>query len=150
MKCRIYDLLNFASEESTHRATGVAQGNLNDYIGRLVRDEYDLEGTAESTEQKVGWIRDGAGDRFDELELEIAAYFTVVTDQRDATLAKMAPGMGLEPDALGTHPHGLIGSIDSICDQLVERRERFGISYVTFSGRAAASVVPVVERLAGT
>jgi hypothetical protein len=58
--------------------------------------------------------------------------------------------MGLDPEALGAHPHGLIGSVESICDQLVERRERYGISYVTFSGRAASSVVPVVERLAGT
>jgi hypothetical protein len=58
--------------------------------------------------------------------------------------------MGLQPEELGVHPHGLIGPVESICEQLNERRERYGISYVTFSARAAASVLPVVERLAGT
>ena len=131
------------------READIVSLNFNNASGKLGPDGFGSS-TAELTEQKVGWIREGAGARFDDLELEIAAYFTVVTDQRDETLAKMAPGMGLAPDDLGAHPHGLIGSVDSICDQLVERRERYGISYVTFSGRAAASILPVVARLAGT
>jgi len=131
------------------READIVSLNFNNSSGKLGPDGFGSS-TAELTEQKVAWIRDGAGERFDEVELEIAAYFTVVTDQRDETLAKMAPGMGLAPDDLGAHPHGLIGSVESICDQLVERRERYGISYVTFSARAAASIVPVVARLAGT
>ncbi len=79
-----------------------------------------------------------------------AAYFTVVTDDRDGTLAKMAPMFGLEPEVFAEHPHALIGSVDSICDQLVERRETYGISYVTFAGRMVDAVAPIVERLAGT
>ena len=38
--------------------------------------------TAELTKQKIDWIRAGAGDRFDDLEIEIGGYFTVVTDDR--------------------------------------------------------------------
>ena len=111
--------------------------------------------TAELTAQKIDWIRAGAEQRtdgrgFDDIEIEIGAYFTVVTDQRDATLGQMAPMFALEPDQLAEHPHALIGSVDTICDQLVERRETYGISYVTFGGSAAESVAPVVERLAGT
>jgi probable F420-dependent oxidoreductase len=106
--------------------------------------------TAELTAQKVGWIRDGAGDRFDDIEIEIGAYFTVVTDERDATLAKMAPMFALEPEQFADHPHALIGSVDSICDQIVERRETYGISYVTFGASAVHAVAPIVERLAGT
>ncbi len=44
----------------------------------------------------------------------------------------------------------LIGSVDSICDQLIERRETYGISYVTFAARMVDAVAPIVERLAGT
>lgn len=106
--------------------------------------------TAELTAQKIDWIRAGAGDRFDDLELEIAGYFTVVTDDRDDTLSKMAPMFGLEPDVFAQHPHALIGSVESICDQLVERRETYGISYITFAGRMVDAVAPIVERLAGT
>ena len=106
--------------------------------------------TAELTAQKIDWIRAGAGDRFDRLEIEIGAYFTVVTDQREATLAKMAPMFEMTPEQFAVHPHALIGSVDSICEQLVERRETYGISYVTFGGSAVESVAPIVERLTGT
>jgi probable F420-dependent oxidoreductase len=106
--------------------------------------------TADLTAQKIDWVKAGAGDRFDEIEIEIGAYFTVVSPDREDTMAKMAPMFGLSPEEFGEHPHALIGSVDQICDQLVERRERYGISYVTFSASALESVAPVVERLAGT
>ncbi len=106
--------------------------------------------TAELTAQKIDWIRAGAGDRFDQIEIEIGAYFTVVTDQREATLSKMAPMFEMTPEQFSVHPHALIGSVDSICDQLVERRDTYGISYVTFGGSAVESVAPIVERLTGT
>ena len=106
--------------------------------------------TAEQTKRKIEWIRDGAGDRFDEVEIEIAGYFTVVTDDRAGTIAQMAPMLGLEPDALERHPHALIGTVDAICEQLVQRREEFGISYVTVGSAVAPVFAPVVERLAGT
>jgi alkanesulfonate monooxygenase SsuD/methylene tetrahydromethanopterin reductase-like flavin-dependent oxidoreductase (luciferase family) len=106
--------------------------------------------TADLTRQKIGWIREGAGDRFDELEIEIGAYFTIVTDDRATTLDRMAPMLGLTADELGVHPHGLVGSVDSICEQLQERRETYGISYITFGLDALDSVGPIVDRLAGT
>ncbi|MGI9645054.1 MAG: TIGR03621 family F420-dependent LLM class oxidoreductase [Ilumatobacteraceae bacterium] len=106
--------------------------------------------TADLTDQKIGWVRDGAGDRFDQLEIEIGAYFTIVADDREGTLTKMAPMFGLEPEQFGEHPHALVGSVDSICDQLVERRERYGINYVTFGSSVLPAVAPIVERLAGT
>jgi probable F420-dependent oxidoreductase len=105
--------------------------------------------TAEITAEKIGWIKAGAGERFADLEIEIGAYFTVVTDQRDATLEKMAPMLGLTPEQFGEHPHALVGSVDAICDQLEARREQYGISYVTFGSTAVDAVAPVVERLSG-
>ncbi len=50
-RCRVYDLLNFASEIATHRATVDARTRLQAYIGSLISDEYDLEGTAEKVPQ---------------------------------------------------------------------------------------------------
>lgn len=46
-KCRVYDLLNFASEMGTHHATAKSNRLLQAYIGTLISDEYDLEGTGE-------------------------------------------------------------------------------------------------------
>lgn len=45
-KCRVYDLINFASELATHHAGPQAHRQLQAYIGNLISDEFDLEGTA--------------------------------------------------------------------------------------------------------
>ncbi len=47
-RCRVYDLMNFASEMATHHATTGARRTLQAFIGSLISEEYDLEGTAES------------------------------------------------------------------------------------------------------
>src|SRR5262249_32647936 len=44
--CKVYDLLNFASELATHRADEAGNRTLQAFIGELVSGEYDLEGTA--------------------------------------------------------------------------------------------------------
>ena len=108
--------------------------------------------TAERTAEKISWIRAGAGDRFDRLELEIGGYFTVVTADgagRDVAAERMGGAFGLTAAEMLDHPHALIGTVDEICDRLVERRERYGISYVTFGASVMEAVAPVVERLTG-
>jgi probable F420-dependent oxidoreductase len=105
--------------------------------------------TAELTMQKIGWVKEGAGARFDQIEIEIAAYFTIVTPDGDGTRAKMAPMFGMTPEVLAEHPNALIGSVDEICDRIVERREKFGISYVSFGASVIDAVAPVIDRLAG-
>lgn len=47
-KCRVYDLLNFSSEVATHHATAIGAMKMQAYLGTLISDEYDLEGTAEN------------------------------------------------------------------------------------------------------
>jgi probable F420-dependent oxidoreductase len=106
--------------------------------------------TASLTEQKLGWIKDGAGDRFADIELEIGAYFTAVTDDRTAGLEKYATAMGMTTDAVAEHPHALIGSVEAICDTLRERRDRYGISYITVGKANLEAFAPIVARLSGT
>jgi probable F420-dependent oxidoreductase len=105
--------------------------------------------TAAVQEQKLAWVRAGAGDRFADLELEIGGYLTVVTDAGEATAAAMAARFGIEPADLLAHPHALIGSVDTICDELERRRQAYGISYVTVGEAVADAFAPVVERLTG-
>lgn len=45
--CKVYDLINFASEIATHSSTAYGGRQLQAYIGDLVTDEYDLEGTCD-------------------------------------------------------------------------------------------------------
>jgi hypothetical protein len=45
--CKVYDLLNFASEVATHHASEAGNRTMQAYIGELISGEYDLEGTAD-------------------------------------------------------------------------------------------------------
>jgi probable F420-dependent oxidoreductase len=130
------------------READIVSLNFNNSSGKLGAEGIGSS-TAEHTDQKIQWIRNGAGDRFDQIEIEIAAYFTVVTPDGAGTRAKMAPMFGMTPEVFAEHPNVLIGSVDEICDRIVERRERFGISYTSFGASVMDSVIPVVERLSG-
>ena len=106
-------------------------------------------GMAESTAEKLGWIREAAGDRFDEIELSITIFLAVVTDDRDSMAAGVSSGLGMEPSDILAMPHFLIGTVDQIAEDIRERRERYGISYVIVPGEVGDTFAPVVERLAG-
>jgi len=105
--------------------------------------------TMDATQQKLAWVREGAGDRFDDLELELAAYFVAIGADPGAELAAMADRFGVSPAELRNHPHALIGSVDEVCDRLVERRERLGFSNVNVAQRRLEQFAPVVARLSG-
>jgi probable F420-dependent oxidoreductase len=106
--------------------------------------------TGAETDRKVAVIREAAGDRADDIELQVRVHIAAVTDDRTGMAHALAPALGIEPDAAMESPHAVVGSIDQICDQLVERRERWGISYLGLSVDAVDGFAPVVARLAGT
>ena len=108
------------------------------------------DGTPASTDRKVAWVRDAAGERADEIELQVRVHLAMVTDDREAMVAELAPAFGLTPSEAGETPHALVGSVDQICAQLVERRERWGISYLGLSQDQLEPFAPVIARLAGT
>ena len=107
-------------------------------------------GSAEATAEKIGWIREAAGARFDGLELNVTVFMTAVRDDREAFAERIAGGFGLTPAEVVRSPHVLVGSVDYIVDELQRRREEFGFSYVVFSGDVFEQTAPIVKRLAGT
>jgi len=106
-------------------------------------------GLAEATDEKLSWIKDAAGERLDEIELGVWTLVANVTDDRDSVASMLAPSMGLEPSEVLAIPHLMIGTLDQIAEDLVARRERYGISHIVVPGDAADALAPVVERLAG-
>lgn len=105
--------------------------------------------TADETKKKIDWIKAGAGSRFDDLEIEVGAYFTFVMDDAAPVLGNFAAMFGLSPEEMAAHPHALFGDVDAICDELQRRRDAYGISYVTVGDSALEAFAPVVERLNG-
>ena len=106
-------------------------------------------GSAAATAEKIGWIREGAGPRFEELELNVTVFVTAVTEDRAAFAERIAGGFALTPAEVLESPHVLVGSVDQIVDDLQRRREEFGFSYVVFSGDLYEQTAPIVKRLAG-
>jgi probable F420-dependent oxidoreductase len=130
------------------RLADIVSINFDNSSGRLGSTSVMSSGAAE-TERKLGWIRDGAGDRFDAIEIEIGAYFVGVGDDASGQLKAMASRFGVAPEEFASHPHALFGSVDRICDTLRERRERYGVSYVTVAQRHLDEFAPVVAALSG-
>ena len=131
------------------RQADIVSLNFNNSTGKLGGASVAGSGL-DMTREKIGWVHDGAGDRFDQIELEIGAYFVAVGDDIAPQIAPMAGRYGVSPDELLRHPHGLFGSVAEICDTLVARREQLGISYVTIAQRNMDEFAPVVAALAGT
>jgi probable F420-dependent oxidoreductase len=106
--------------------------------------------TPQSTSRKVAWVREAAGERFDEIELNALIGFAHVTDDPMSIAAAMAPNFGIPPDEALHVPLILAGTVESICDELRWRRDEWGFSYVGFDMGSWEAMAPVVARLAGT
>jgi len=112
--------------------------------------------TLAATEEKIGWIRAAAGDRFDQLELNVYPSQSpiIVTDRARPEAVKLArrleqrTGISISPDELLESPHIFIGSINGLAEKLTELRERLGISSVMVG--EPHELAPLVERLAGS
>jgi len=131
------------------RLADIVSINFNNAGGKLGGASVASSGAGE-TAAKIEWIKTGAGDRFEQLEIEIGAYFVAVGDTADAQLEAIAGRFGVPPAEFASHPHALFGSVEQICDTLVERRERYGVSYVTVAQRHLEEFAPVVAALTGT
>jgi probable F420-dependent oxidoreductase len=136
-------ILTVAAEQAdivgvnTSLASGEKGGDL---ASQATFDHYD---------RCLAWVRDAAGDRFGSLELQIAAFaVTVVSSSRAA--ARTATMLGFGGETALDLPIVLIGTVDELCERLIERRERWGFSNVVVPGEAMETFAPVVARLAGT
>jgi probable F420-dependent oxidoreductase len=108
------------------------------------------DATAEATDRKVGWVREAAGDRFDDLELNSLMFACIRTDDRAGTAEMMAGLFGISPAEVLEVPHALMGTVDEMVDDLEARRDRWGFSYHVVQQDAMDAIAPVVARLAGT
>jgi len=104
----------------------------------------------ERIDEKVEWVRAGAGDRFDQLEINAWLAFAEGTDDTATVADAIATLFETEAATLLSSPLVLIGSVAEIEDRLHERRERWGYSYHVIPGDRAREFAPVVKRLTAT
>ena len=112
--------------------------------------------TVQAAAEKLAWVREAAGERYERLELNAypSQFPSVITDHARAEATERAAaitaraGAPISADELLASPHQFIGTVDALCEKLVELRERLGIS--SFMLGDVDEMAPVVERLAGT
>jgi alkanesulfonate monooxygenase SsuD/methylene tetrahydromethanopterin reductase-like flavin-dependent oxidoreductase (luciferase family) len=133
----------------------VATGTTPD--GRLRLSDMTMEKTIE----RVDRIRQAAGDRFDEIELNWTIATIVITDDREATaeMALAALDQGYPPniamdvklsvDDILASPYLAFGSFEQIADQIREVRRRTSMSYVGVFPTQMDAFAPIIPILKG-
>jgi probable F420-dependent oxidoreductase len=101
--------------------------------------------TADAFGARVEVIRREAGERIDNLELGVNL---IAAGQQMPQFIQQF-GLDLDELKLSGSPVALIGSVDEMCDQLLARRERFGIAYISVADELMEGFAPVVERMTG-
>jgi probable F420-dependent oxidoreductase len=112
-------------------------------------------------DRRIGWVRDAAGARFEQLDLNVlrALGSLRVTRQPGRAATALArdlgerTGLSISTDDILDSPFSLIGSVPDLVAKLRRQRERWAInSYLVgwFDDPGIADFAPVVEQLAGT
>lgn len=107
-------------------------------------------GTADETDQKLAWIREAAGDRYEDLEINLLNFGCFVTDDRESLAEQFAPMFGIPAAELLQFPHALVGTTAQIVEAIQARRERWDASYIVVQRDAMEAMAPVIAELAGT
>jgi probable F420-dependent oxidoreductase len=111
--------------------------------------------TWDATREKIDWVRDAAGERFESLEFNIypSVWPVTVTDNLRAEAGKVIDhlrsrtGVELTEDEVIDSPHLFIGSIDRLVEKFLQLREELGISSILLGN--VGELEPVLERLSG-
>lgn len=122
--------------------TSVASGALSDD---------PTERLAESVRQKIEWVRQGAGERFDQIELNLIPSFVFTDDRQGAAeqLIRTRGWIGVAVEQVLAMPSVFIGTPEQITDDMHARREQYGFSYYVVSDNRMMEFAPIVARLAG-
>lgn len=105
--------------------------------------------TAEAVDEKVAIVRDAAGQRLDQIEMNIRAFLVSVTDDVDGAIAGISAFTGSPASMIEQSPFALVGPPSKLTEDLLARRERWGFSYVIVGPDEAEAFAPVVASLAG-
>ena len=103
--------------------------------------------TAEAVDAKVALVNEvGAGREF---ELNMRAFMVNVTDDRAAAAKQIGGAVGFSAEQILESPFALVGNPRELIADLLERRERWGFSYIIVGASDIDAFAPVVADLSG-
>jgi len=127
-----------------------------DIIGvnpRLASGAVDAESIASTAPaayaERIGWIKEAAGDRFADLELQSLVFVAQIGRPKAVVAEEMSAFLGYPPDEVAASSTVLIGTEEEVVETLLQRRQEMGFSYWVLHGGDVDAFAPVVARLAG-
>jgi probable F420-dependent oxidoreductase len=127
-----------------------------DIVGVLpapIRDSADSDDPRDrlpaAFDAKIGVVREAAGDRFGNLEINAFGTFIITGKRRAETedLIVRRGWTGIDVEAVWQMPTIFIGSPDQIRSDLRERRERFGLSYLVATEDGLPALAEIISGL---
>ena len=107
------------------------------------------EMSAEAVTEKVDLVKQTAGSRMSNIELNIRTFLVNIRDSAEEAINGTANMFKVAPDMVANSPFALMGPPAKIAEDLLARRERWGFSYVIVGGEDVNSFAPVIKILAG-
>lgn len=119
-------------------------------VARSINPRSMATAAADVVDEKIAWVKEAAGDRFGQIELQLQLFKTQVTDDPQPVVEALSKAFGLPPEVVATAPFFQIGSVAQIKENLIAMRERWGISYIVCQNDGTQALAPIVAELAGT
>ena len=100
-------------------------------------------------DERASWIEAGSSNREIKPERQVWTTFAAVTENTTEIIEQFSALFGISTDDVAQTPIGVVGSVNSIVEQLTERRERWGFSYIVIHEAEIDAFGPVVAALNG-
>jgi probable F420-dependent oxidoreductase len=102
-----------------------------------------------AVDERLRIVREAAGDRYDRLELNALVQRVIVTDDRRQAAEDLARRWTqLSPAEILESPYVLVGTVEQQVEDLLARRDHWGISYYVVNELYMEALAPVIARLA--
>jgi probable F420-dependent oxidoreductase len=116
-------------------------------LGRTRSDgqQHDTDWSRGQIDRKVGVVRAAAGERYDDLELNVLVQHIEITPYRRSVIEAIAARVDGDVEQMMIAPYLLIGTIEQIVEQLTDARDRWDFSY--FVTRSIDNTAPILHAL---
>ncbi len=106
---------------------------------------------AGAVDDKIEIVRSAASDagRLADIEMNVRVFMVFVTDDVDRALGTLSEFTGAPTEVIADSPFALVGPTGKIVDELRERRDRWGFSYIIVGQNDVEAFAPVVGELSG-
>ena len=105
--------------------------------------------TADAVAEKIKIVQTAASSRMQDIELNIRTFLVNIRDSADEAINGTANMLKVDPKMVADSPFALMGPPAKIAEDLIARRERWGLSYIIVGGEDVNSFAPVIKILAG-